>query len=127
MPELISKRLLEVVSQLPAEQAKSLLDFAEFMLERYGAVEYSAPANPSAVSVLLIALVNIPRPPKESVVGAIKRLRTTYPMLDARKMLNQTSDLMTQHIMQGREATAVIDDLEMVFRTNYEQFERECK
>ena len=46
-------------------------------------------------------------------------------MLDARAMLNKTSDLLTQHIVQGRDAVVVIDDLEILFRSHYEQIEKE--
>jgi hypothetical protein len=42
-------------------------------------------------------------------------------MLDARKLLNQTSDLMTQHIVQGKEAIEVIEELEILFRVHYEK------
>ena len=36
-------------------------------------------------------------------------------------MLNETSTFMTQHIMQGRAAAEVIDDLEAMFRNFYEK------
>ena len=55
------------------------------------------------------------------MVVAIKRLRATYPMLDPAKLLNETHDLMTQHVMQGRKAAEVIDELEVLFRRYYEQ------
>jgi hypothetical protein len=42
-------------------------------------------------------------------------------MLDKAKMLNETSALMAQHIMQGRDAEEVIDELEQVFATHYER------
>ena len=64
----------------------------------------------------------IARPEEENVVVAIKRLRATYPMLEPAKLLNETCDLMNQHIMQGRNAVEVIiDELEMLFRRHYEQ------
>ena len=43
-------------------------------------------------------------------------------MLDKAKMLHESSTLMTQHVMQGRAAADVIDDLEAVFRRYYEEF-----
>lgn len=103
------QRLLEIIERLPPEQARQLLDYAEFLLARYG-VE-PAPAVP----------VDIERPEEESVVLAIKRLRLTYPMLDPAKLLNETHELMTQHVMQGRAAIEVIDELEALFRRHYEQ------
>ena len=119
MPDDIEKRLGEIVRRLPAVQAQALLEFAEFLLLRHGAVameEKEGAATPAIPSPL-----DIPRPNEETVVKAIKRLRATYPMLDARKLLNQTSDLMTQHIVQGREAGEVIEELEILFRAHYER------
>lgn len=42
-------------------------------------------------------------------------------MLDRSKLLNETSALMAQHVMQGRSAVEVIDELEVVFQTHYEK------
>ena len=116
MSDDIKKRLTEIVQQLPAEQAQALFEFAEFLLSRHG----GSVAPPSQnINAEIPPPLDIPRPAQESVVKAVKRLRATYPMLDARKLLNQTSDLMTQHVMQGREAGEVIEELEILFRTHY--------
>ena len=119
MPDDVEKRLAEIVQQLPAEQAQALLEFAEFLLMRHGAVcmEEKQGAAPPEIPVPL----DIPRPAEETVVKAVKRLRATYPMLDARKLLNETSALMTQHVIQGREKTEVIEELEILFRAHYER------
>ncbi len=106
----IEKRLREILGVLPEAQAQALLDYAEFL-----AVQHGEP--PVAVERL-----DIPRPASESVVKAIQRLGATYPMLDRSKMLNETSVLMAQHVMQGRDAVAVIDELEVLFRRQYEKF-----
>ena len=42
-------------------------------------------------------------------------------MLDRSKMLNETSSLMTQHVLNGRAATEVIDELEIMFKRHYEK------
>ena len=55
----------------------------------------------------------------ESVVAAIRRLSTSYPMLDRRRLLNVTSSRMTQHTLHGRPAPEVIDELEQVFAAEY--------
>ncbi len=104
----IAQQLADIASRLPAPQAQQLLEFAQFLQERYGACELPAPES-------------IERPAQESVVKAIKRLAATYPMLDRAKMLHETSALMTQHVMQGRDAVEVIDELEIVFRRHYEK------
>jgi hypothetical protein len=103
------KRLREIFSELPETQAAALLEYAEFLAARY--------AGPKPSSVPL----DIPRPEKESVIKAIKRLGATYPMLDRSKMLNETSVLMTQHVISGRGAVEVIDELETMFRRHYEK------
>ncbi len=108
----LEKRLLEILERLPPEQAQQLLDYAEFLFARHGGEE--VPAAP----------LDIGRPADESVVVAIKRLRLTYPMLDPAKLLNETYDLMSQHVMRGRAAVEVIDELEALFRRHYEDLTR---
>jgi len=109
MPSKNEKRLLEILERLPAEQAKALLEFAEFLSARYGRdAELGEP-------------LGIPRPEEESVVRAIQRLRITYPMLNPAKLLHETSALMSEHIMRGRDAVEVIDELEILFRRHYDR------
>ena len=109
MPSKTEQRLREILGELPEAQARALLEYAEFLAARYsGPKEITAP-------------LDIPRPQKESVVKAIKRLGATYPMVDRAKMLNETSVLMTQHVISGREAAEVIDELEILFRRHYEK------
>ncbi len=119
MADDIEKRLTEIVQRLPAEQAAALLEFAEFLLVRHGTIgtEERAVAKTAEIP----APLDIARPAEESVVKAVKRLRATYPMLDARKLLDETSALMTQHVMQGRDKIEVIEELEILFRTHYEK------
>ena len=119
MPDNIEKRLIEIAQRLPAAQVAALLEFAEFLLLRHGIT--GAEVVPVATVAEIPAPLDIPRPAEESVVKAVKRLRATYPMLDARKLLNETSAIMTQHVMQGRDKIEVIEELEILFRTHYEK------
>lgn len=119
MADETEKRLTGILRRLPAAQAGMLLEFAEFLLERHGTAGAEQGKTISALKIP--APVEIPRPVEETVVKAVKRLRATYPMLDARQLLNQTSELMTQHIVQGREAVEVIEELEILFRVHYEK------
>lgn len=112
-------RLAEIFRKLPPEQAAALIEFAEFLLARQGVAGLEAVKDNKPVEIS--RPLDIPRPDGESVVKAVRRLRATYPMLDARKLLNQTSELMTQHVVQGREAIEVIEELEVLFRTHYEK------
>ncbi len=109
------RRLLHIVDRLDATDQAAVLAFAEFLLQRKAKAEDAQPPKDMAPHP-------IPRPEKESVVGAIKRLAKTYPMLDRQAMLHETSTLMGEHVMQGREAKAVIDDLEALFARHYDFF-----
>ncbi len=105
------------MSRLSPEQHQSVIDFAEFLLER---------KNTSAVNDALLTPEDIERPADETVVGAIKRLKQTYHMLDTDALLDQASTLMGQHILQGRDAPSVIDDLQALFQANYETYRQQC-
>jgi hypothetical protein len=105
------KRLVELFNGLPEAERKSLLDFAEFLAERAGPVAAPVPQEP----------LDIPRPDEENVVAAMKRLRETYPMIDHSKLLHEASGLMAEHMMQGRPAPEVIDELEKMFLSHYEK------
>lgn len=104
----IEKRLRDLFGRLPDAQQQALVEYAEFLASRH------------AVDPTVTEPLDIPRPPEESVVVAIKRLRATYPMLEPSKLLNETYELMTQHVMQGRDRIEVIDELEVLFRRHYE-------
>jgi hypothetical protein len=101
------EKLLEWFRRLPDAQARSLLDYAQFLNEQHG-------AHPESQT-----LQDIPRPEDETVIAAIKRLRSTYPMLDPSHLLAETSELMNKHLLQGQDAEKVIDDLEMLFQAHY--------
>lgn len=107
----LQKKLNEIAPQLKTPQLQSLLDFAQFLGEQHGIVEEETVTEPQPID----------RPDQESVVAAIKRLSATYPMLDKGKMLQETSSLVAAHVMQGREATEVIDELEEVFYNHYQK------
>ncbi|MDM8557747.1 Crp/Fnr family transcriptional regulator [Candidatus Parabeggiatoa sp. HSG14] len=106
------QRLQHIFKELPSGQKQTLLAFAEFLYARF---EKNS-ASSSTIPKLL------PRSPDESVIGAIKRLSQSYPMLDKATMLDKTSALMTEHILQGRDKVDVIDELETVFARHYEKF-----
>ena len=109
------KALLDCFRRLMPEQRQSLLDFASFLASRAQAAEEpadEAPAEPLAIE----------RPAQETVVAAMKRLSATYPMIDKALLLNDASALMAQHLLQGRAAAEVIDDLERLFLTHFENF-----
>jgi len=116
----LETHLVDMFHQLPAAEQVSLLTFAEFLLSRSGAMPVRVAAPPPE-PIVISEPEPIPRPEQESVVRAVKRLAQTYPMLDKGKMLSDTSALVMQHVIQGRDANEVIDELEVVFERYYAQ------
>lgn len=117
-----NRRLISLFESLSITDKSSLLSFAEFLASRNSAADVSAAAIPTPAEPKPVPEPEaLPRPNNETVVAAVKRLSKSYFMLDKRDMLGVTSDLMTQHIVQGREAAAVIDELEALFREHYRQ------
>lgn len=106
------QRLLTLFRSLDPSQQMTLLRFAEFLATR------SEDAAPQPIQEPR----SIPRPEKESVVAAIKRLSQTYPMLDRSRLLTEASQLMGSHILHGRETRLVIDDLEALFASHYSDY-----
>jgi len=106
--------LLQHYLSLNAEDQDSLRAFAEFLVSRAEDKSECEEIHDEPVEPKLI-----PRPKKETVIGAIKRLSETYYMIDRNDLLTETSSLMSAHIMHGRIAPDVIDDLEALFATHY--------
>jgi hypothetical protein len=107
------RRLVRLFRGLRGSDREALFAFAEFLHTRGLDAAHQESAQPPQEPM------PEPRPPKETVVGAIKRLRRVYPMLDGSKMLHETSALMAAHVLQGRQAVEVIDELEVLFETRW--------
>ena len=101
-------KLLNQFKDLPEESQKSLLDFCDFLSAQNPVSDKTIPP-PKDIS----------RPADESVVLAMRRLSDTYFMLNKDNLLHEASGLMSQHILQGREAVEVIDELEVLFKKFY--------
>lgn len=106
----VKNRLIEILGQLSRDEQAALLDYAEFMLSR----------SEHARTLSIREPVDIPRPREESVVAAMRRLTETYPMLNKDKLLHEAAGLMSEHVMQGRDANVVIDELQILFHRHYE-------
>ncbi|MCK5479565.1 MAG: Crp/Fnr family transcriptional regulator [Gammaproteobacteria bacterium] len=111
------KHLLQLFSQLAAGDQATLLAFAEFLCGRSSPGAVVASSKPQEIP----EPGQIERPAEESIVGCLKRLAKTYPMLDKNEMLKATSELVATNIMKGGDTVEVIDELERIFRTHYEQ------
>jgi hypothetical protein len=108
----IERDLLQHFRALDPIQQQGALDYLAFLASR--------PSTLAAVD--LPQPVDIVRPEHESVVKGIKRLRATYPMLEPNKLLNDTSNQMTRHMIHSVPAHEVIDELERVFRQHYDAY-----
>jgi len=103
-------RLAEIAEQLSRDEQAALLEYAEFMLTR----------SEHAKTLSMSEPVEISRPEDETVVAAMRRLSDTYPMLNKDKILHEAAGLMSEHVMQGREANVVIDELQLLFQRHFE-------
>ena len=97
--------------KLGSAEQEQLLAFADFLRSRQ---------QPETV-VMHQAPKILPAKEGETVVGAIKRLRESYAMLDAKEMLNDTSSLMSRHVLGGEAAETVIVELERMFERYYQR------
>jgi len=111
------RELIKLYRSLDQDDRNTLRAFGEFLASRSttSKQDEQGPLEP----------VPTPRPQEESVVGAIKRLSLSYFMLDRSVMLNETSSLMGAHVLQGRPAKEVIDDLEALFVRHYAKYREE--
>ena len=117
------ERFQKILKQLSASDQQALMAFAEFLLVRSDTIQINLDISEqeTIITRVIPEPENIPRPEKANVVVAIKRLSATYPMINKQTMLDNISPLMSQHILEGRDISDVIDDLEAVFRERYEE------
>lgn len=108
------KKLLNLFSDLDKDDQNSVMAFTEFLLAKA--------RQEGRLVEIDIEPVDIPRPKEERVVAAIKRLSAVFPMIKKDSMINETAALMTEHIIHGRAAVEVIDELEILFQSRYEEF-----
>ena len=106
------RHFLRVLRKLGNAEQEQVLAFADFLKSRQQPEPAVAHQEPKI----------LPAKDGETVVGAIKRLRESYAMLDAKAMLNDTSSLMSRHVMGGDTAETVIVELEKMFERHYQRY-----
>jgi hypothetical protein len=116
MKQTPEKKLSKLFNAMDSESQGHLLAYAQYLASK------SQPARDDFSKPKLLE-----GDADESVIQAIKRLSQCYPMLQKSRLLNDTSALMTQHMMQGRERVEVIRELEVVFASHYQQYLDENK
>jgi len=125
--------LLDLYHQLSEHDAHALVRYAEFLAgyEQTTAdivdadivdEEESTEPTPSEPEQGIPQPEKVERPEKERVVDALKRLSATYPMLEKKNLLDKASELVAQHVMFGKPAPQVIDEIETIFSNAYDKF-----
>ncbi len=103
-----SKELIDLYEAMDDERKRSLCDFADFLYAKAGPVVKEIPPPEE-----------VPRPEQETVVGAVKRLKTKYHMVESMTVFSAASSLMTDHMVKGRDVDEVIDEMEVLFEEAY--------
>lgn len=125
------KRLLAALERLSEDHQRQLVDYAEFLVGRSGGDPLAdvGGGTASAAGEVVEAAEAAPREPQpvepdpdEGPVKAIKRLRQTYPMLDAKHLLDETTTIMSKRYLQDKPEGEVIEELEAVFERHYRRY-----
>ena len=103
-----SQVLTELYEAMDDERKLSLCDFADFLYAKADPVIKDIPAPD-----------DVPRPEQETVVGAVKRLKVKYHMIESMLVFSAASTLMTDHMVKGRDVVEVIDEMEILFEEAY--------
>jgi hypothetical protein len=109
-----SQDLIDLYEAMDDSRKKSLSDFADFLY---------AQAEP--ITKEIQPPDDVPRPEQETVVGAIKRLKVTYHMIESMAVFSEASSLMTDHMVKGRDVVEVIDEMEILFEDAYKKLVQE--
>ncbi len=105
-----SDALINLYEAMDDERRRSLCDFADFLYAQAEPISKEVPAPE-----------NVPRPQQESVVGAVKRLKVKYHMVESMSVFSAASALMTDHMVKGRNVVEVIDEMEVLFEDAYDK------
>jgi len=103
-----SQELIDLYESMDEERKLSLSDFADFLYAKAGPVLKEIPPPE-----------DVPRPEQETVVGAVKRLKIKYHMVESMSVFSAASSLMTDHMVKGRDVVEVIDEMEVLFEEAY--------
>ena len=105
-----SQALIDLYESMDEERKLSLSDFADFLYAKAGPVVKE-----------ILPPEDISRPEVETVVGAVKRLKGKYFMVESMSVFSEASALMTDHMVKGRDVIEVIDEMEILFETAYKK------
>lgn len=124
LPTPPSSTLDLILRQLTEEQRRMVLAFARFLIhdnERRAAA--GGAAGEEAAPPPMEAKV-APRPEGELPVHTLKRMKRGYPMLSGDKLLGRAAELMMRHHVAGHDRQEVVEQIEALFATEYEQWRK---
>ena len=110
------RQLCKLYKSLSDNKRETLLSFAEFLSMQYA----SEIVEEAVVELHLPVLIETTE--NESVVKAIKRLKSSYFMIEDENLLHEVSALMSEHIMKGVSAEEIIPRVETLFKKFYQQY-----
>ena len=111
-----SQTLIDLYESMDDERKLSLCDFADFLYAKAEPVSKEIPAPE-----------DVTRPQEETVVGAVKRLKIKYHMVESMSVFSAASSLMTDHMVKGRDVIEVIDEMEILFEGAYDKLLQDNK
>jgi len=115
------RQLCKLYKQLSDNERETLLSFAEFLTSRDAV---SGGVNLIQEVVLQQPLL-IKATENESVVKGIKRLKSSYFMIEDENLLHEISALMSEHVMKGVSTEEIIPKIEAVFDKFYQQYKQD--
>lgn len=110
-------KLLKNFRQLDDARQQACLDYVMFLTSQQNKENTPVLQQP----------IESPKAENETVIGAIKRLSDSYPMLERDKMLEPVNQLMNEHLLHGKDTLSVIEQIELLFKQQYEVYCQEFK
>ncbi len=108
------RQLCQIYKKLNDSKRETLLSFAEFLISKQKETN-------KVKAVLQQPRLIIPEE-NESVINGIKRLKSSYFMIDDQDLFHEISALMSAHIMKGVSAKDTILKIEVVFEKFYNKY-----
>jgi len=111
------RQLCQIYKKLNHSKRETLLSFAEFLtLQQISTKKIDKVKTVLHQPLLTIAEKN------ESVVKGIKRLKSSYFMIDDQNLFHEISALMSAHIMKGVSTEDTLLKIEVVFEKFYNKY-----
>ncbi|GAB0055995.1 hypothetical protein SIID45300_00294 [Candidatus Magnetaquicoccaceae bacterium FCR-1] len=109
------RALLDLWRELEAGERQTLLRFGRFLISDRPQTGSGAPTE-----VVPVEPLAIPRPEVESAVAGLKRLKRTYPMIEADGAVLSEASRILMGKVTGATDREIIDQLEVFFGGCYE-------